>query len=279
MTTNGAANARKQMKLTATEQTILLDIAEDPAISTDIENDDNDDGECDNDALVTLDVLSSGQGSPSSESFISQSSYFTDVSGEEINFKTDMWQSFNDIGILIPSHLLTNVIDEFLIDSNDNEEFKVVVPDSNQMCNLLGIEQNVRGDQDFDVQQTELQVDENSNNSTVTTTPLFNSRNLPNSIFANWNNIICTSHLIQLSVRSFLATRFINKDLDEIRKTVRYFRRSLLASHYLSNQIKYSPDFAHALRPLLDLKTRWTSTLHMIKRYMLIEPVIYNAQL
>lgn len=153
MTTNGAANARKQMKLTATEQTILLDIAEDPAISTDIENDDNDDGECDNDALVTLDVLSSGQGSPSSESFISQSSYFTDVSGEEINFKTDMWQSFNDIGILIPSHLLTNVIDEFLIDSNDNEEFKVVVPDSNQMCNLLGIEQNVRGDQDFDVQQ------------------------------------------------------------------------------------------------------------------------------
>lgn len=56
MNTDEAGNARKQMKLTATEQAVLLDIAEDPEFAHDMVDDDDHDVDANNDTLVTLHV-------------------------------------------------------------------------------------------------------------------------------------------------------------------------------------------------------------------------------
>lgn len=62
------------------------------------------------------------------------------VENFQIEFPADKWQSFYNIGIIISSLTMSNVIDEFFDVSNEDEVLKNFIPNTNQNCNLLGIE-------------------------------------------------------------------------------------------------------------------------------------------
>lgn len=97
------------------------------------------------------------------------------------------------------------------------------------------------------------------------------------SLRANWNQFVCTAHRLQLSVKAVLNLNCISIPLALVRQTVRFFRRSSSASSYLAKAFKQSREFKLPLRPLLDVKTRWGSTIAMIKRYLRIEAVLSDA--
>lgn len=141
MTTNSAANARKQMKLTATEQAVLLDTSKDLEFANDMGDDDHD-HELDADIIkfVPIHVLAK---TDETDSPIGQSLNFSFTDRAQINYQPDKWQRFHDIEIVLPSITMGNVIDEFLVDSSDSEAFEILVPNRNQMCNLFGVEQNL----------------------------------------------------------------------------------------------------------------------------------------
>lgn len=77
------------------------------------------------------------------------------------------------------------------------------------------------------------------------------------SVRATWNQIICTAHRLQLSVRTFLDLPEIQPILSMIPQTVKFFRRSSIAATYLKKAFDESVEFKWPLRPLLDVKTRW----------------------
>lgn len=88
---------------------------------------------------------------------------------------------------------------------------------------------------------------------------------------------MCSAHRFQLSVRVLLGLSFISDSLEKVRKTVRFFRRSCVASTFLIKAFGQAHEFSKPLRPLLDVRTRWGSTIAMLKRYLKIESVLSNA--
>ena len=61
-----------------------------------------------------------------------------------------------------------------------------------------------------------------------------------------------------------------------IRKTVTYFRRSTNAANALRKAI--SQLSLPSLKPIVDVSTRWNSTLEMLERFSLLRPAISVAQ-
>lgn len=82
------------------------------------------------------------------------------------------------------------------------------------------------------------------------------------------------------TICSIESSNFIyKKDLIKMRKTIRYFRRSSLASHYFSKTFKSLLKFTRPLPPSQDVETTSTSTLHLLKRYLRVDTVLYNVPL
>lgn len=100
---------------------------------------------------------------------------------------------------------------------------------------------------------------------------------LPPKLNPNWNQLVCGAHRIQLSVRFILALPELNPIVNKVRQTVKFFRRSAVASTYLHQAFKKSKDFERVLRPILDVKTRWGSTYHMLKRFLKIAKLLQEA--
>jgi len=77
-----------------------------------------------------------------------------------------------------------------------------------------------------------------------------------------YNRQPCAAHTIQLSVHAALKDRCIMGTIATVRETCKYYRKSPTASSYLANaQARVAKK---ALQLLLDVKTRWESTLCML---------------
>lgn len=264
VTTDGAANASKQVKLTSHDKSILLDIAEDPSYEeitqTETENsigeNSNDDGSFDdacNDSLVLID--------------------FPDQPINDQNYHSDLHCHDNE-NFEISFDLEKIKMIESIIGQKDEVLLHQVNPSPGEISRLLGFSE------DRSIQDSIEQLDKNTgtHSSIGNVQTPFLSSPLSATFSVGWQQIICSAHRIQLSVRKFLSHPSIVEGLCDIRKTVRYFRKSSVASTYLSKAFQGSPEFKKPLRPLLDVETRWTSTLHMIKRYLRIESLLYSAQ-
>lgn len=88
------------------------------------------------------------------------------------------------------------------------------------------------------------------------------------SFRATFNKIICTAHRFQLSVLVLLYDSSVKSISDKVCKIVRSLRKSSVPLAYLKKAFKASKDFRKPLRPLLDVSTRWGSTLKMTKRFI-----------
>lgn len=120
MTTDGAPSARKKIKLTATKQAVLLDVAKDSDFANDMGDDHDHDADADNDTLVTLDLLDKKN---ETDSPIVQSSRFSFTDSDQIYYQPGTWKSFHNIVIALLSVTMGNIIEELLATSNDNETF------------------------------------------------------------------------------------------------------------------------------------------------------------
>lgn len=93
----------------------------------------------------------------------------------------------------------------------------------------------------------------------------------------NWNQVTCRAHRLQLSARLFLLPAEYQQSVKRYSKNSCYFFRSSIASIFLQKSFKSSKKFKCSLWPILDVKTRWTISLHMMKRYLRIEDIMYDA--
>lgn len=66
--------------------------------------------------------------------------------------------------------------------------------------------------------------------------------------------------------------------LSEIRKTVRFIRKSSVDLLHMKSTFENSYDFKYALLPFLDVKTRWCYTLVMCKQHLKIHDVVKGTQ-
>lgn len=93
-------------------------------------------------------------------------------------------------------------MDDFLVNENQVEAFKITVSNKNEMCNFLGMKQPMTNTRPATDATEPAQFTE----STVTNSK-FTRNDLPKTIFANWTNIIFTSHrILLLYVRYFFST-------------------------------------------------------------------------
>lgn len=72
-----------------------------------------------------------------------------------------------------------------------------------------------------------------------------------------FNPIICTAHMLQLSVKFNLNKAKISFICNKIRNTVRFFRKSSITLFHLKRAFENSNDFKNPLCLLLYVKTRW----------------------
>lgn len=91
------------------------------------------------------------------------------------------------------------------------------------------------------------------------------------------NQMVCTAHIFQLSVRVLLGHEWIKHVLDKGRTAARAFRKLSVELVHMKKAFTSSADFRQHLRPLLDVPTRWGSTLAMCKQCCKIDPMIKDA--
>ena len=76
----------------------------------------------------------------------------------------------------------------------------------------------------------------------------------------------CVAHLLQISVRAALRSVCVHSILRDVRSTFLFFRKSTGGSETLrEHQVQSGKK---PLRLLLDIPTRWGSTLQMVRRYL-----------
>ena len=85
----------------------------------------------------------------------------------------------------------------------------------------------------------------------------------------------CMAHTLNLATQKALQIASISKVCGKIRKLMTFFRRSTLAANVLRKVLEQLE--LPVLKPIVDVVTRWNSTLDMIERYMKIRPAIVVA--
>lgn len=93
-------------------------------------------------------------------------------------------------------------------------------------------------------------------------------------VSSSWCRISCSSHAYQL-VRESLKRSGFGGLVGKVRQSVKFFRKSAVGADYLRKEFVRVHEFP--LRPLVDVKTRWGSTMLMVKRYLQIEPHMTSA--
>lgn len=90
-----------------------------------------------------------------------------------------------------------------------------------------------------------------------------------------FNRQPCTAHTLQLSVKKALASPLVRNAIASVRATCKFYRRSATGASYLREDQVGSGSVP--LRPALDVKTRWGSTLFMLQRFFKLKEFISNA--
>lgn len=91
----------------------------------------------------------------------------------------------------------------------------------------------------------------------------------------SWCRIACSAHSYQLSVRKALSRKDVSDVISNIRDTMKFFKKSTVAGQYLLSEIKARN--LRVLRPIIDVRTRWGSTAAMIRRFLYLEPCLTAA--
>lgn len=90
-----------------------------------------------------------------------------------------------------------------------------------------------------------------------------------------FNRHPCAAHSFQLSVRRALKNLKMEDSITKVRQTCKFYRLSATGSLYLQKQ-----QILHGALPLrltLDVRTRWVSTLFMLKRFLKIQKHVEEA--
>ena len=116
-------------------------------------------------------------------------------------------------------------------------------------------------------------------------TAIFNSRihlsctgmsDLPKTAFVTLNRMPCSTHTLQLSIRAALEKKSVKNVISTVRDTCKLYRRSTVGADMLE-RVQRSAGGNVPLRPILDLVTRWSSTLFMIVRFLKIHEHLDTA--
>ena len=89
-------------------------------------------------------------------------------------------------------------------------------------------------------------------------------------------NLKCMAHSLNLGSQKAIKSEGIGKVVGKVRTTVTHFRRSTNAANALRkaiSQLDLPP-----LKPIIDVSTRWNSTLAMLERFATLRPAISVAQ-
>jgi len=81
-----------------------------------------------------------------------------------------------------------------------------------------------------------------------------------------WSSVRCVAHTIQLVVHAVLQSATISDTLTSARRVVEYFKRSALATSLLHAKQEQMSVPDHQM--IMDVSTRWNSTLYMIDRLL-----------
>jgi len=81
-----------------------------------------------------------------------------------------------------------------------------------------------------------------------------------------WSSVRCVAHTIQLVVNAVLQSVSISDTLTSARRVVEYFKRSALATSMLHAKQEQMSAPDHQM--IMDVSTRWNSTLYMIDRLL-----------
>ena len=93
---------------------------------------------------------------------------------------------------------------------------------------------------------------------------------------ATFNCMPCIAHTIQLCIKAALSSARISPVLTSVRKTSKCYRKSMVGWEYLRKQ-KLTVNSKRVCRPLLDVPTRWGSTLAMLQRFLHLRIHINSA--
>ena len=93
---------------------------------------------------------------------------------------------------------------------------------------------------------------------------------------ATLNRMPCAAHTLQLCIRTALDSAAVSQVVALIRQTSNFFRKSAVGWSYLE-QAQVNGGRVVVLRLGLDVKTRWGSTLFMVKRYLIIRHFVDEA--
>lgn len=88
-------------------------------------------------------------------------------------------------------------------------------------------------------------------------------------------NIRCMAHTLNLACQKALGVPAISRLCGKIRRIVTHFRRSTTAANVLRKATSQL-DLPN-LSPIIDVATRWNSTLDMVERYIVLRPAFCVA--
>ena len=89
---------------------------------------------------------------------------------------------------------------------------------------------------------------------------------------SNVNHVRCMAHTLNLGTQKCLNIAHISKLCGKVRRVVSYLHRSALAAALLKRTLQQLE--LPVLKPVIDVTTRWNSTLDMLERYLQIRPAI-----
>ena len=93
---------------------------------------------------------------------------------------------------------------------------------------------------------------------------------------ATLNRVPCAAHTLQLCVQAAFKSECMQDVIKRVRETCKFFCKSSVGATNLLDAQKCSKVNTPS-RLLLDVRTRWGSTVSMMKRYLNLRPYVENA--
>lgn len=85
-------------------------------------------------------------------------------------------------------------------------------------------------------------------------------------------HVKCMAHTLNLATQKALKVSAISKLCGKVRRVVAFFKRSTKAANHLRTATAQLE--LRDLKPIIDVVTRWNSTLEMLERYIYLNPAI-----
>ena len=111
---------------------------------------------------------------------------------------------------------------------------------------------------------------------TSQSSPITDTQRATTKAFFTLNRMPCSAHTLQLSIRAALDNECVKNAISGVRETCKFYRKSSAGADLLESVQKANGQNPQ-LRLLLDVITRWASTLCMISRFLKVREFVDKA--